>query len=78
VKVLSLLLKPIILSALRKDLTHLLTFTISLWSIVQNDDRKLRAHPTLDPASFEKPEEDIDITDSKCFRVFSKHVGYRA
>lgn len=69
-KVLSYLLNPKIRPALRKDLTHLATSAISLWSIVQADERELEVHPTLDSASFEKPDEDIDITNSRVFVLF--------
>jgi hypothetical protein len=70
VKVLSLLLNPKILPALRKDLTRLATSAISLWSIVQGDECELQVHPTFDPASFERPEEDINITGSRVFVLF--------
>jgi hypothetical protein len=69
-KVLSLLLNPKIHPAFQKDLTHLATSAISLWSIAQNDERELRVRPTLDPLSLQKPEGDIDITDSKVFVLF--------
>ncbi|RDL35986.1 Uncharacterized protein BP5553_06598 [Venustampulla echinocandica] len=71
-KVLSLLLNPKIHPTLRKDLTHLATSAISLCSIVQTDRLELQVHPTLDPASFEKPEEDIDIANSRVFVLFPR------
>jgi hypothetical protein len=70
VKVLSLLLNLKILPALRKDLTRLATSAISLWSIVQSDKREIRVHSTLDSASFETPEEDVDMTNSRVFVLF--------
>ena len=69
-KVLSLLLNPKIHPDLRKDLTSLATSAISLWNIVQTDERELQVHPSLDPASFQKPEEDIDIANSRVFVLF--------
>lgn len=69
-KVLSLLLNPKIYPALQKDLNRLATSAISLWRVVQNDERELQVHPTLDPASFEKLEEDIDVTNSRVFVLF--------
>lgn len=69
-EVLSLLLNPKIHPALRKDLTHLAASAISLWSIVQYDERELTVHSTLDLASFEKPEEEIEITNSGVFVLF--------
>lgn len=68
-KVLSLLLNPKIHPALQKDLTCLATSAISLWSIVQTDEREFEVHPSLGPASFEKPD-DIDLTDSRVFVLF--------
>ena len=63
-KVLFLLLNPKVHPVLRKDLTHLAASAISLWGNVQNDERELIVHSTLNLASFEKPEEEIDISDS--------------
>ncbi|EPE32152.1 hypothetical protein GLAREA_07285 [Glarea lozoyensis ATCC 20868] len=72
-KILSLLVSPKIHPVLRKDLTHLATSAISLWNTVQMDEREIQVHPSLDPASFQEPEDkDIASTDSRVFVLFPR------